>query len=45
MWRVLQRASEEEEFAVPEGWEAVEVNEDNFPLYASQVGSSSLKLW
>ena len=37
MWSVLQRDSEEEEFAVPEGWEVVKVNEDNFPQYASQV--------
>ena len=37
MWSVLQRDSEEEEFAVPEGWEVVEVNEDNFPQYVNQV--------
>ena len=37
MWSVLQRDAEEDEFAVPEGWKVVEVNEDNFPQYASQV--------
>ena len=37
MWSVLQRDSEKDEFAVPEGWNVVEVNEDNFPQYASQV--------
>ena len=40
MWSVIERASVEEEFAVPEGWEVVEVTEDSFPQYISQVGNS-----
>jgi hypothetical protein len=36
-WRVLYRASVDEDFPVPEGWEAVEVTEANQAEYISQV--------
>jgi hypothetical protein len=37
-WRVLMRASTEDEFAIPEGWEPIEIpDEDPSPQIVNQV--------
>jgi hypothetical protein len=37
-WRILMRASTEDEFAIPEGWEPVEIpEEDPSPQIVNQV--------
>jgi hypothetical protein len=37
-WRVLMRASTEDEFAIPDGWEPVEIpEEDPSPQIVNQV--------
>jgi hypothetical protein len=41
-WQVLQRASADEDFSIPHGWEAVEILEDpSAQRYLSQVCKSN----